>query len=291
MLDGDTYRSAGELEENPKSTELSSRKDEVKRPSIVTHEEIKSVETEESIADHELSTAKFMLPETDDSSGGNKDEGEQAHFLGFNGFFFYSDGNYQLLERLTGGRGIPSLVIVDPFWQQHYVYPDEKSFNFSSLCDFLSEFLNGTLLPYQQSEHVLQGQREATHPPFVNLDFHEVDSIPRIMAHTFSELVIGFNLSNKENTSNSWNKDVLVLFSNSWCSFCQRMEMVVREVYRAIKGYVDMLNRGSQNVKGISDLGLGFKWYLILISRIVLIQSVYITTVCIFSTSGTLHII
>ena len=36
-------------------------------------------------------------------------------FLGFNGFFFYSDGNYQLLERLTGGRGIPSLVIVDPF--------------------------------------------------------------------------------------------------------------------------------------------------------------------------------
>ncbi|KAL5168949.1 UPF0301 protein [Glycine soja] len=172
MLDGDTYRSAGELEENPKSTELSSRKDEVKRPSIVTHEEIKSVETEESIADHELSTAKFMLPETDDSSGGNKDE-----------------------------------------------------------------------------EHVLQGQREATHPPFVNLDFHEVDSIPRIMAHTFSELVIGFNLSNKENTSNSWNKDVLVLFSNSWCSFCQRMEMVVREVYRAIKGYVDMLNRGSQNVK------------------------------------------
>lgn len=249
MLDGDTYRSAGELEENPKSTELSSRKDEVKRPSIVTHEEIKSVETEESIADHELSTAKFMLPETDDSSGGNKDEGEQAHFLGFNGFFFYSDGNYQLLERLTGGRGIPSLVIVDPFWQQHYVYPDEKSFNFSSLCDFLSEFLNGTLLPYQQSEHVLQGQREATHPPFVNLDFHEVDSIPRIMAHTFSELVIGFNLSNKENTSNSWNKDVLVLFSNSWCSFCQRMEMVVREVYRAIKGYVDMLNRGSQNVK------------------------------------------
>ncbi|KAH1224355.1 Protein disulfide-isomerase [Glycine max] len=235
LSDDIDVRSAGELEENPKSTELSSRKDEVKRPSIVTHEEIKSVETEESIADHELSTAKFMLPETDDSSGGNKDEGEQAHFLGFNG--------------LTGGRGIPSLVIVDPFWQQHYVYPDEKSFNFSSLCDFLSEFLNGTLLPYQQSEHVLQGQREATHPPFVNLDFHEVDSIPRIMAHTFSELVIGFNLSNKENTSNSWNKDVLVLFSNSWCSFCQRMEMVVREVYRAIKGYVDMLNRGSQNVK------------------------------------------
>jgi hypothetical protein len=140
------------------------------------------------------------------------------------------------------------MVIVDPFWQQHYVYPEEKSFNFASLYGFLSEFHNGTLLPYQRSEHVIQAQREARRPPFVNLDFHEVDSIPRITAHTFSELVIGFNLSNKENTSNAWNKDVLVLFSNSWCAFCQRMELIVREVYRAVKGYVDTLKRGTQNV-------------------------------------------
>ncbi|XP_020214255.1 uncharacterized protein LOC109798406 isoform X3 [Cajanus cajan] len=249
MLNGDTPRSAGELEENLNLNELSSQHDEVKRPSIVTHEEIESFQSEESVADHELTATKFMIPETVDSSGGNEYGGEQSQFLGFNGSFFYSDGNYQLLERLTGGCEIPSLVIVDPFQQQHYVYPVEKSFNFSSLYDFLSEFLNGTLLPYQRSEHVLQGQRENIHPPFVNLDFHEVDSIPRITAHTFSDLVIGFNLSNKENTSNAWNRDVLVLFSNSWCSFCQRMEMVVHEVYRAIKGYVDMLNRGSQNMK------------------------------------------
>ncbi|KAI5443515.1 hypothetical protein KIW84_012237 [Lathyrus oleraceus] len=134
------------------------------------------------------------------------------------------------------------MIIVDPFWQQHYVYPEEKSFNLASLHGFLSEFLSGTLLPYQLSEDVLQGQREARHPPFVNSDFHEVDSIPRIIAHTFSELVIGFNLSNKENTSNAWNKDVLVLFSNSWCAFCQRMDLIIREVYRTIKGYVDTLN-------------------------------------------------
>ncbi|CAJ1933809.1 unnamed protein product [Sphenostylis stenocarpa] len=239
MLNGDPYRSAGELEENG--------------PSIVTHEEKKSVMSEESVSEYELSTAKFVRPETDDSSGGNKYAEGQTHFLGFNGSFFYSDGNYQLLKRLSGGCGVPSLVIVDPIQQQHYVYPNEKSFNFSSLYDFLSEFLNGTLHPYQRSEHVLRGQKGSIHPPFVNLDFHEIDSIPQITAHSFSELVIGFNLSNKENTSNAWNKDVLVLFSNSWCSFCQRMEMVVREVYRAIKGYVDMLNRGSQNVEGISD--------------------------------------
>ncbi|KAL2329123.1 hypothetical protein Fmac_022550 [Flemingia macrophylla] len=251
MLNGDPHRSAGDLEENPNLNGISSWHDEAKRTSIVTHEEIKSSQSEESVADHELTVTKFTSPETVDSSGGNKYEGEQTQFPGFNGSFFYSDGNYQLLKRLTGGCGIPSIVIVDPFQQQHYVFPDEKSFNFSSLYDFLSEFLNGTLLSYQRSEHVLQGQREAIHPPFVNLDLHEVDSIPRLTAHTFSDLVIGFNLSNKENTSNAWNRDVLVLFSNSWCSFCQRMEMVVREVYRAIKGYVDMLNKGSQNMKGL----------------------------------------
>ncbi|XP_027354973.1 uncharacterized protein LOC113864927 isoform X2 [Abrus precatorius] len=252
MQDGDLHRSAGDHEQNPKLTVLSSQHDEVKRPSIVTSEEIKSVQSEESIADHER-TAKVLRPETDDSLGGNTYSGEQAHFLGFSGSFFYSDGNYQLLKRLTGGCKIPSLVIVDPSQQQHYVYPEERSFNFSSLYGFLSEFLNGTLLPYQQSEHVLRGQREATHPPYVNLDFHEVDSVPRITAYTFSELVIGFNLSNKENTSNAWNKDVLVLFSNSWCAFCQRMEMIVREVYQAIKGYVDMLKKESLNVRNISD--------------------------------------
>ncbi|XP_057456639.1 uncharacterized protein LOC130747661 isoform X3 [Lotus japonicus] len=252
ILDDDPYRSATELEENPKLTELDSLRNEVKRTSIVSSEEIKSVQSEEPIADHELPSAETKRPEKDGSSYGNEHGGEQARFRGFNGSFFFSDGNYELLKRLTGGCRVPSLVLVDPFQQQHYVYPEEKGFNFSSLYVFLSKFLNGTLLPYQQSEHVLQGQRDAPHPPFVNLDFHEVDSIPRITAHTFSELVIGFNQSNKDNTSNVWNKDVLVLFSNNWCGFCQRMEIIVREVYRAIKGYVDMLKRGSWNTKAES---------------------------------------
>ncbi|XP_004505728.1 uncharacterized protein [Cicer arietinum] len=255
--DGYPYRSAIELEKNPKLVMLSSQHGGDKKSSIAIGEEIRAVQSEKSVTDHKLPSTKISKSEidspTDGSSDGNKYGGEQDHFHGFNGFFFYSDGNYQLLESLTGACRIPSMVIVDPFLQQHYVYPEGKSFNSASLYSFLSEFLNGTLLPYQRSEHVLQGQKEARHPPFVNLDFHEVDSIPRITAHTFSELVIGFNLSNKENTSNAWNKDVLVLFSNSWCAFCQRMEMIVREVYRSIKGYVDTLKRGSQNVSDHED--------------------------------------
>ncbi|XP_054825779.1 uncharacterized protein LOC129323201 isoform X2 [Prosopis cineraria] len=204
----------------------------------------------ESNVDHELSGAKILKAETDSYSDGDKFGEELEQFLGFNGFFFYSEGNYQLLKALTGNSRIPTLVIVDPVRQQHYIFPEDQNFNFRSLSGFLSGFVNDTLLPYQQSECVLQGPREATRPPFVNLDFHEVDSLPRITAHTFSEHVIGFNHSDKDN---AWNKDVLVLFSYSWCGYCQRMATVVREVHRAFKGYMDILKSGSRNTKSTSD--------------------------------------
>ncbi|KAF3966372.1 hypothetical protein CMV_009525 [Castanea mollissima] len=172
---------------------------------------------------------------------------QQLHFQGFEGSFFFSDGNYRLLRALTGGSNIPSLVIIDPLLQQHYVLPQESDFSFSSLADFLSGFLNGTLPPYQLSKSIIQHPREATVPPFVNVDFHEVDSIPQITIHRLSELVLGVNQSNTNSVVHAWKRDVLVLFSNSWCGFCQRMELVVREVYRAVKGYMNMLRSGSRN--------------------------------------------
>ncbi|XP_065630851.1 uncharacterized protein LOC136068094 isoform X1 [Quercus suber] len=172
---------------------------------------------------------------------------QQLHFQGFEGSFFFSDGNYRLLRALTGGSNIPSLVIIDPFLQQHYVLPQESDFSYSSLDDFLSGFLNGTLPPYQLSKSIIQSPREATVPPFVNVDFHEVDSIPQITIHRLSELVLGVNQSNTNNVVHAWNRDVLVLFSNSWCAYCQRMELVVREVYRAVKGYMNVLRSGSRN--------------------------------------------
>ncbi|XP_030960145.1 uncharacterized protein LOC115981869 isoform X3 [Quercus lobata] len=172
---------------------------------------------------------------------------QQLHFQGFEGSFFFSDGNYRLLRALTGGSNIPSLVIIDPLLQQHYVLPQESDFSYSSLADFLSGFVNGTLPPYQLSVSIIQSPREATVPPFVNVDFHEVDSIPQIAIHRLSELVLGVNQSNTNNVVHAWNRDVLVLFSNSWCGFCQRMELVVREVYRAVKGYMNVLRSGSRN--------------------------------------------
>ncbi|CAK9140746.1 unnamed protein product [Ilex paraguariensis] len=179
---------------------------------------------------------------------------QQLHSKGFRISFFFFDGQYWLHEALTSGSKIPSMVIIDPISQLHYVLPEEAEFSFSSLHDFIGRFFNGSLLPCQRSESVVLSPKEAPSPPFVNLDFHEVDSIPRVTINTFSKLVIG-NKSDSAKAGPAWEKDVLVLFSNSWCGFCQRMELVVREVHKAIRGYANMLKTGRKNEKPLLSSG------------------------------------
>ncbi|CDY24615.1 BnaC05g32990D [Brassica napus] len=130
---------------------------------------------------------------------------------------------------------------------KHYVLQDELAFSYSSLVDFLHGYLNGSLSPYTRSETTIHKPKEATVPPFVNLDFHEADSIPRITVNTFSHMVQAWNQSSGEKTPCPLCKDVLVLFSNSWCGFCQRMELAVREVYRSLKDCKAILLRESKN--------------------------------------------
>lgn len=172
---------------------------------------------------------------------------QKLHHKHFTGSFIFSDSGYQLLEALTAGSKIPSVVIVDPISQKHYVLPEQTVFTYTSLSHFLDGFLNGSLHPYQRSESVVPSPREGPSPPFVNLDFHEVDSIPRVTTSTFSELVNCFNQSDISNVGHVSKKDVLVLFSNSWCGFCQRMELILREVYRAFKHHASLLNNGPTN--------------------------------------------
>ncbi|KAL0283450.1 UNVERIFIED_CONTAM: hypothetical protein Sangu_2889200 [Sesamum angustifolium] len=155
---------------------------------------------------------------------------------GFTGSFYFLDGQYRLLETLTGGTKIPSVVIVDPISQKHYVLPEQSVFSYSSLYAFVSDYITGKLPPYQQSAAIVPSSRDSQRPPFVNLDFHETDSIPLVTTNTFAELVLG-NKSDPKNSGRPWDRNVLVLFSNSWCGFCQRMELIVREVYRALKSY------------------------------------------------------
>ncbi|XP_042490848.1 uncharacterized protein LOC122070703 [Macadamia integrifolia] len=185
--------------------------------------------------------------------------GQKVEHQQFRGCFFVSDGGYQLLRTLYGGSKIPSMLILDPISQRHYVFPEEV-FSYSSLAKFLDGFSNGSLNPYQRSETIIKSPREPIYPPFVNLDFHEVDPIPRVNAHTFSELVQGYNQLNSQNVGlgHAWMKDVLVLFSNSWCGFCQRAELVVREVYRALNGYMNLLQGGSRNGESQHITGMYF---------------------------------
>ncbi|KAL7163096.1 hypothetical protein ACSBR2_039235 [Camellia fascicularis] len=219
-----------------------------------TEEKTTSDRNKQSYGEHDHFHGNQVLGSAEDVKMEQKTFSERANLseeIHFKGSFFFSDGGYQLLKALSAGSKIPSVVIVDPILQKHYVLPEETVFSYSSLSDFLDGFLNGSLLPYQRSESVVPSPREAPSPPFVNLDFHEVDSIPRVTTRTFSELVIGFNQSDISSAVHAWKKDVLVLFSNSWCGFCQRTELVVREVYRAFKHYATMLQNAPRNEKSV----------------------------------------
>ncbi|CAA7036520.1 unnamed protein product [Microthlaspi erraticum] len=174
----------------------------------------------------------------------------------FRGSFFFADANYALLRALTGDVKIPSAVIIDPALQQHYVLQAGVTFSYLSLVDFLHGYLNGSLSPYKQSESTIRVPRKATVPPFVNLDFHEVDSIPRVTVNTFSHMVHAWNQSSAEKAPCPLCQDVLVLFSNNWCGFCQRMELVLREVYRSLKEYNAKIQGGSETEAPINSKSL-----------------------------------
>ncbi|PKA55037.1 hypothetical protein AXF42_Ash003674 [Apostasia shenzhenica] len=165
----------------------------------------------------------------------------------FEGSFFFVDGGYRLLKSLTGGSNIPSLVILDPVSQHHFVINEGIAIDYSCMLSSVEQFLNGSLSPYLASASSIVSSREAPRPPFLNLDFHEIDSVPQVTAITFCELVFGFkrcvagNGFQFSNLGAAWEKDVLVLFGSSWCGFCYRLELIVREVYRAFKSLKDML--------------------------------------------------
>ncbi|KAI3501978.1 hypothetical protein L1887_30008 [Cichorium endivia] len=193
----------------------------------------------------------ITMSETDVQSDDKLSESsiKDVDLTGSNCSFFFIDGQFRLLESLSGVLKIPSLAIIDPLSHQHYVYPQEADFSYSSVSDFLHNFLNGSIVPYQRSESVVPDSKEAPRPPFVNQDFHEVDSIPRVSALSFMELVVGNQSSSLDN---AWNKDVLVLFTSSWCGFCLRTELVVREVYQAFKGYGNMVKSQFRNEQSSS---------------------------------------
>ncbi|XP_047959949.1 uncharacterized protein LOC125205170 isoform X2 [Salvia hispanica] len=170
----------------------------------------------------------------------------------FNISFFFLDGQYRLLETLTGGLKVPSVVIVDPISENHYLLDDQSVLSYSVLSLFVNDFQAGKLHPYRQSSDIVPSPRGAQRPPFVNQDFHETDSIPLITTHTFSELVLGNN-SDPRNSASPWDRNVLVLFSNNWCGFCQRMEFVVREVYKSVKSYAYMKTNRSRKVKSVLE--------------------------------------
>lgn len=206
---------------------------------LVDSSKLLSADIDSRIVDQVANTAhgNKILPDVDHGCPGSMES------------FFFSDGEFRLLNALSPSSSIPMVVIIDPLSQKHYMFPEEKVVGYSSLIDFLERFHNGSLVPFQRSESSTRAPRESPRPPFVNLKFHAVDSVPRLTTNTFLELVVG-NQSDLANSSNAWKKDVLVLFSNGWCGFCQRMELVLSEVHSALKGYERMLKDKPSLISG-----------------------------------------
>ncbi|XP_078441945.1 uncharacterized protein LOC144711778 isoform X2 [Wolffia australiana] len=149
----------------------------------------------------------------------------------FTGSFFFSDGGYRLLRSLTGSK-VPSMVILDPVHQQHYILPEKLNITFETLVDFVERFMKRKLVPHRKSEALVRNRGAYPEPPFVNLDFHEAGGVPSLTADMFEEVVLGLKEGGVEHSDG----DKLVLFFSSWCGFCHRMELVLREVYRALRG-------------------------------------------------------
>ncbi|MBA0843182.1 hypothetical protein Goarm_000393 [Gossypium armourianum] len=244
-------------EEKPKSigveVEASSQYKEDEEISSHKSKLFISIETDKLLEGLQLDIAGDFKAKEKISSEIDKSGEQEPHVLEFKGSFFLCDDNSRLLESLTGGLTIPSLVLVDPGSQHHYVYSEEAVFSYFSISKFLLDYLNGSLVPYQRSVPPVHSPRESTSPPFVNLDFHEMDSIPQVMMHTLSNLVFGSNGSNSGTSAHARSEDVVVLFSSNWCGFCQRMELVVREVYRAITGYMKMMKSASGKEQTVFD--------------------------------------
>ncbi|KAH9625279.1 hypothetical protein KSS87_009037 [Heliosperma pusillum] len=210
------------------------------------------VDSHKSFKDPEVDASILVDFKIQASVEADKLESSEHHYNWFTGTFFFSDGNDKFLRSLTNDLVVPSLVIIDPISEQHYVFTGETTWNVSSLATFVDRYLNGSLAPYQRSGPLRKGI-QMSQPPFVNLDFREKDSIPSVTTETFSELVIGNDQTDTSNLTNAWHKDVVVLFSTSWCGFCQRMELVVREVYRALEGYVNLVKCDSKSKELCSE--------------------------------------
>ncbi|KZV45970.1 hypothetical protein F511_10660 [Dorcoceras hygrometricum] len=125
--------------------------------------------------------------------------------------FFFIDGQARFLDTLTGQSKVPAVVLIDPIAEKHYLLAEQSNLNSSMLSDFVNDFLRGKLAPYQQSVPTVPSPKEAPRAPFVNLDYHEKDSVPLLTAHAFAKLLLG-NISDTENYGRSWDGNILILF-------------------------------------------------------------------------------
>lgn len=212
-----------------------------KRPKLLV--EAENIKVSRPPGDGKEEDAASQVPHPEHTEGQGQSKSFKPHLR-----FFFRDGDDLLKEKLTMSVMTPAVVIVNPQTEAYFVFPLNESITPSSLITFIDQFFLGLLEETVRSEPPPGPQREGPCPPYANFDFHDHNSIPHVTADLFHDKVLGFPpnataFTVSEATEShlmgpAWKKDVLVLFTTPWCGFCKRMELVVREVYRALKPYV-----------------------------------------------------
>lgn len=212
-----------------------------KRPKMLV--EAEDVENSPCPADGKDEDAASQVPHPEHTEGQGHSKSSKPQLR-----FFFRDGDDLLKEKLTMSVVTPAVVIVNPETKAYFVFPLNESITPSSLITFIDQFFLGLLEETVRSEPPPGPPKEGPRPPYANFDFHDQNAIPHVTADLFHHEVLGFPPNAIACTASAatesdlmgpaWKKDVLVLFTTPWCGFCKRMELVVREVYRALKLYV-----------------------------------------------------
>ncbi|MCO5609299.1 hypothetical protein L7F22_063525 [Adiantum nelumboides] len=164
--------------------------------------------------------------------------------------FYFADGEDQWKDMVRAALPYPSLVILDCLRGGEFIFPaHNQSIDYMSLKVFFDQLVAKKLQKAYRSEVAQRKPRKQVQPPFVNLDFHEVDGVPRVNSQRLLELLaqrsmvsLSF-LDGAKDMPLFWERAALVLFTTPSCGFCKRTELVFRELHQLLTRYLNRSTR------------------------------------------------
>ncbi|MCO5547945.1 hypothetical protein L7F22_001400 [Adiantum nelumboides] len=180
--------------------------------------------------------------------------------------FYFADGEDQWKDMIRAALPYPSLVILDCSRGGEFVFPaHNQSIDYMSLKVFFDQFVAKKLQKAYRSEVAQWKPRKQVQPPFVNLDFHEVDGVPRVNSQRLLQLLAQRSMVSRSFLDGAkdmplfWERAALVLFTTPSCGFCKRTELVFREVHQLLTRYLNRSTREGFLDDGYSTYDIAYQ--------------------------------